>query len=207
MSSIDVPKERDLKPVEIALKKGVTLEAARSVRTGRSSPISGHVSGDRRQADRRLERGQEFPDGIFRIPAPIPGRTYRVFFVQPGQKARGGRRAEGRSGSRGPDRGPPPADGDRQGKGREPRRLAARQGVQVYPQLALTADRKGTQGNGLLRRRSRTVLHNGARPAAISASTTSSTAATGSSRSSADRRSEVLRHRSRVEESVSPSMT
>jgi 5-hydroxyisourate hydrolase-like protein (transthyretin family) len=86
-AAINVPKEGDFKPVDIALKKGVTLEARVLGPDGQvvSDLVAMYLGIDAKLID-VWNGGQEFPDGIFRIPGTDPGRTYRVFFTQPDRR-------------------------------------------------------------------------------------------------------------------------
>jgi hypothetical protein len=86
-AAINVPKEGDLKPVDIALKKGVTLEARVLAPDGQvvSDLVAMYPGIDARLIN-VWNGGQEFPDGTFRIPGADPDRTYRVFLVQPDRR-------------------------------------------------------------------------------------------------------------------------
>jgi hypothetical protein len=85
--SIDVPKDGTPAPVEIAVRKGVTLQAKV---IGPDGQIVKGVTAMYPGIDARLidiwNQGHDFADGIFRIPGADPEKTYRVFFIKPEQR-------------------------------------------------------------------------------------------------------------------------
>lgn len=85
--SIDVPKDGDPSPVEIAVRKGVTLQAKV---VGPDGQIVRNVTAMYPGIDAQLidiwNQGHDFADGIFRIHGVDPERTYRVFFLKPDQR-------------------------------------------------------------------------------------------------------------------------
>ena len=85
--------------------------------------------------------GQEFPDGLFRIPGADPGRTYRVFFVHPGRRLGAVAELKVDPVASGPIEVRLQPTATVKGKlvnpgGSKP------VNVQVYPQVVLTADRR-----------------------------------------------------------------
>jgi hypothetical protein len=82
--SIDVPRDGDASPVEIPIKKGVTLEAKL---IGPSGQIVKDVTAMYSGIDACLidvwNFGHDLADGILHIPGADPEKTYRVFFVKP----------------------------------------------------------------------------------------------------------------------------
>ncbi|MDR3620022.1 MAG: carboxypeptidase regulatory-like domain-containing protein [Paludisphaera borealis] len=82
-TTVDVPKEGEMKPVEVALRAGVSLEAF--VVDPDGHPVD-NVTAMHTGIDAALidvwNQGHEFPEGKFRIPGADPERTYRVFFLK-----------------------------------------------------------------------------------------------------------------------------
>jgi beta-lactamase regulating signal transducer with metallopeptidase domain len=83
-ATIDVSKDGEQKPVSIAVRRGVTLEAKA---TGPDGKIVHDLIGFCEGIDAKLidvwNQGQPFSDGIFRLPGTDPARTYRVYLLQP----------------------------------------------------------------------------------------------------------------------------
>ncbi len=81
-ASIDVPKEGEPEPVEIAVRKGVPLEARVVDPDGKpvESVTAMYIGIDAALID-VWNSGREFRHGEFRIPGADPERTYRVFFL------------------------------------------------------------------------------------------------------------------------------
>jgi beta-lactamase regulating signal transducer with metallopeptidase domain len=79
---IDVPKGGSLPPVEIALRKGVKLEAKAIGPDGEAikNLVAFYPGIDACLID-LWNQGQEFPDGLFRIEGADPEKIYRVFFM------------------------------------------------------------------------------------------------------------------------------
>ena len=80
--NVDVPKDGEVPPVEIPLRKGKPLEARVLDPDGR--PLEGFLAkyaGINACLVDDWEQGKPFTEGRFRIPGADPDRTYRVFFV------------------------------------------------------------------------------------------------------------------------------
>ena len=85
--AIDVPKEGTPPPVEIALRKGVTLEAKIIGPDGQTvKDVTAMYPGIDAKLIDIWNQGHEFSDGVFRIEGADPERTYRVFFIKPEQR-------------------------------------------------------------------------------------------------------------------------
>jgi beta-lactamase regulating signal transducer with metallopeptidase domain len=85
--SVDVPIAGAPKPVELAVRKGVTIEARVVDPGGQVVPgITAYYAGIQACLIHSQNAGLEFPDGIVRIRGADPERTYHVFFIQPKRK-------------------------------------------------------------------------------------------------------------------------
>ena len=85
--TVHVPKEREPRPVEIAVRKGVTLEARAVDPDGQ--PVRDLVAfypGISACLIDVWNQGQEFPDGIVKIRGADSEKTYCVWFIQPEKK-------------------------------------------------------------------------------------------------------------------------
>jgi hypothetical protein len=84
LATIEVPKAGESKHVEIAVRRGTTLEA-RAI--GPDGKVVHDVVGFCEGIGARLidiwNQGQTFADGIFRLPGADPSKTYRVHLIQP----------------------------------------------------------------------------------------------------------------------------
>ena len=82
--AIDVAKDAEPKPIEITVKKGVALEAKA---IGPDGKVVTNLVGFCEGIDAKLidiwNQGQEFTDGVFKLPNADPARTYRVYLLQP----------------------------------------------------------------------------------------------------------------------------
>jgi hypothetical protein len=83
LAIIDIPQVGEPKPAEIAVRKGVTLEAKAIDPDGKVVP---NVVGFCEEIGARLigvwDQGQRFADGVFRLPGADPSRTYRIYLLQ-----------------------------------------------------------------------------------------------------------------------------
>jgi beta-lactamase regulating signal transducer with metallopeptidase domain len=85
--TVNIPKEGEPKPVEITVRKGVTIEARVVDATGAVVPdVVAFYPGISACLIDVWNQGQEFPDGIVRIRGADPEKTYRVWFIQPDRK-------------------------------------------------------------------------------------------------------------------------
>ncbi|WP_165069478.1 M56 family metallopeptidase [Paludisphaera rhizosphaerae] len=79
---VDIPKEGDVPPVEIELRKGKTLEARVLDPDGRPVDVFTAMF---KGIDAKLidvwNQGRRFSDGLFRIPGADPEKTYRVYLI------------------------------------------------------------------------------------------------------------------------------
>jgi hypothetical protein len=83
LATIDVPKEGEPKPAEIAIRKGVTLAAKAIGPDGKVvSDIVGYCEGIDATLIEVGHGAQLFVDGVFRLPGADPARTYRVYLLQ-----------------------------------------------------------------------------------------------------------------------------
>ena len=80
---IEVPREGNMAPLEIAIKKGATIAAQAVDPDGKPLPDV-WVSGLSLYAalDRGGETSGHFSNGLFRMSSFVPGQTYRIFFIQ-----------------------------------------------------------------------------------------------------------------------------
>lgn len=141
-ATISVPKDGDPKPVEIAVRRGVTLEARVLDPDGRIVPeVTAMYPGIDAKLIDIWNQGHPFFDGIFRIRGADPDRTYRVFFIKP--QARLGGIAELKYDPRasGPLEVKLQPTATVRGKLATPEGSIP-QGATVYPSLVLSADRK-----------------------------------------------------------------
>ena len=85
--TVNIPREGEPKPVEITVRKGVTIEA-RVVDPGGQvvRDVAAFYPGIQACLIDVWNQGQEFPDGIVRIRGADPERTYRVCFIKPDRK-------------------------------------------------------------------------------------------------------------------------
>ena len=83
-AAVDVPKDGEPKPIEVVLRKGVSLEALVVAPDGRPVDVvtAAYLGIDAALVD-VWNQGHEFAEGKFRIPGADPDRTYRVYFVAP----------------------------------------------------------------------------------------------------------------------------
>jgi hypothetical protein len=83
-AAIEDPEGGEPKPIEVVLRKGVSLEALVAAPDGRPVDV---VTAAYTGIDAALidvwNQGHEFAEGKFRIPGADPDRTYRVYFVAP----------------------------------------------------------------------------------------------------------------------------
>ena len=80
---IDVPRDRGAEPVEIALKRGATI-AAQAV-DSQDKPVSDVVVSGLSlfaRLDRSGQTARHYASGLFRMASFVPGKPYRVFFIQ-----------------------------------------------------------------------------------------------------------------------------
>jgi hypothetical protein len=84
LASIDVSKDGEPKPVEIGVRRGIALQAKAIGPDGKVvNDLVGFYDGIDASLIDIWNQGKTFADGVFRLPGADPGRTYRVFFVQP----------------------------------------------------------------------------------------------------------------------------
>jgi len=85
--TVNIPGQGEPKPVEITVRKGVTIEA-RVVDPGGQvvRDVAAFYPGISACLIDVWNQGQEFPDGIVRIHGADPERTYRVCFIKPDRK-------------------------------------------------------------------------------------------------------------------------
>ncbi len=85
--TVNIPRDGEPKPVEIAVRKGVTLEA-RVVDPGGQvvREVTAFFPGISACLIDVWNQGQEFADGIVRIRGADPERTYRICFIKPDRK-------------------------------------------------------------------------------------------------------------------------
>jgi beta-lactamase regulating signal transducer with metallopeptidase domain len=80
--SIDIAKAQDPKPVEITVRKGITLEAKATGPDGKVvTALIGYCEGIDARLIEIWNQGQPFEDGVFRLPGADPLRTYRVHLL------------------------------------------------------------------------------------------------------------------------------
>lgn len=141
-AAVNVPKDGDVTPVDILVKKGVTLEARAIGPDGHlvAGLVAMYPGIDAKLID-VWNSGQEFPDGTFRIPGADPERTYRVFFVQPDRRLGTVAALKLNPSDLGPIEVRLQPTATVKGKLVNPGGSTPA-GVQVYPTLVLTADRK-----------------------------------------------------------------
>lgn len=85
--TVNIPTEGEPKPVEIAVRKGVTIEARVLDPGGQVvRDVVAFYPGIQACLIDVWNQGQEFPDGIVRIHGADPERTYRVCFIKPDRK-------------------------------------------------------------------------------------------------------------------------
>ncbi len=85
--AIDVPKDGTPPPVEIVLRKGVTLEAKMIGPDGQTvKDVTAMYPGIDAKLIDIWNQGRDFSDGVFRIEGADPEKTYRVFFIKPEQR-------------------------------------------------------------------------------------------------------------------------
>lgn len=84
LATVEVPKDGEPKSVEIGVRKGIALQAKAIGPDGKvvNDLIAFYDGIDARLID-IWNQGKAFADGVFRLPGADPGRTYRVFFIQP----------------------------------------------------------------------------------------------------------------------------
>jgi len=83
LATVDVSKEGEPKPVEIAVRKGVTLKAKAIGPDGRVvSDVVGSCEGIDAKLINVRNSGQPFANGVFRLHGADPSRTYRVYLLQ-----------------------------------------------------------------------------------------------------------------------------
>ena len=85
--TVNIPTEGEPRPVEIAVRKGVTIEA-RIVDPGGQvvRDVAAFYPGIQACLIDVWNQGQEFPDGIVRIRGADPEKNYRVCFIQADRK-------------------------------------------------------------------------------------------------------------------------
>ncbi len=94
-ASIDVAKDAEPKPVEITVRKGVTLEAKAIGPDGKVvTGLVGFCEGIDAKLIDIWNQGQPFEDGVFRLPGADPSRTYRVYLAPAEAADRRGRRSQ-----------------------------------------------------------------------------------------------------------------
>ncbi len=85
--AVNIPGEGEPKPVEITVRKGVTIEARAVDPSGRVvRDVVAFYPGIHACLIDVWNHGQEFPDGIARIRGADPETTYRVCFIKPDRK-------------------------------------------------------------------------------------------------------------------------
>jgi len=80
---IDVPRDRGTEPVEIALKRGATIRAQAVDSQGK--PVSDVVVSGLSLFASLHQSGQTarpYANGLFRMTSFVPGKPYRIFFMQ-----------------------------------------------------------------------------------------------------------------------------
>jgi hypothetical protein len=84
LATLDLADEAEPKPVDITVRKGVTLEA-RAI--GPDGKVVTGLVGLCEGIDAKLigvrNHGRAFDNGLFRLPGADPARTYRIYLVQP----------------------------------------------------------------------------------------------------------------------------
>jgi beta-lactamase regulating signal transducer with metallopeptidase domain len=85
--TVNIPRDGEPKPVEIAVRKGVTIEARVVDPAGAVvRDLIAFYPGISACLIDVWNQGQEFPDGIVRIRGADPEKSYRVLFVKPETK-------------------------------------------------------------------------------------------------------------------------
>ncbi len=83
VAPIVVPEQGEPAPVEVALRKGVTLEVRAVAPDGQPvERVLGYCQGIDAQLIDRWDQGRLFADGVFRFPGADPSKTYRVYLIQ-----------------------------------------------------------------------------------------------------------------------------
>ena len=80
---IDVPRDRGAEPVEIALKRGATISA--QAVDSQDKPVSDVVVSGLSlfaRLDRSGQTARHYASGLFRMASFVPGKPYRIFFIQ-----------------------------------------------------------------------------------------------------------------------------
>ena len=85
--TVNIPREGEPKPVEITVRKGVTIEARVVDPSGQVvREVTAFYPGIQACLIDVWNQGQEFADGIVRIRGADPEKTYRVWFIKPDRK-------------------------------------------------------------------------------------------------------------------------
>lgn len=88
-ATVVVPEEGEPEPVDVAVRRGVTIEARVVDPEGQPIDVESIYSGNNSISTHAQSRARRCPGGVFKIEGADPGRTYRVLFTNVGRELGG----------------------------------------------------------------------------------------------------------------------